>query len=130
MRFSFVETRVQLADSLFQLFDEPRDFSILNLDKASKNVAKFPRRGNILSEFVFDLSNNIRIEKRQVRSIPELLAELGGLYQTFAIMCIFLIDRYRSKFFNIQKVKDNFKVVRSGTFLKKFLLNQQYEFEL
>ena len=55
-RFSFVEHRVELQDSLIQILIESEKFSFLNLDAGSLTNGKFPMIDNAFFEYVFDLS--------------------------------------------------------------------------
>ena len=58
-KFNLVETQVQLEDSLIQLFTEPKELTLLNIDIESMKASEFSPpedKQNLLLEYVFDLS--------------------------------------------------------------------------
>ena len=58
----------------------------------------------------FDLSQQIKVEKRQVTSLPGLFGDLGGLYEFFATLSVTLIGAYQAKMFALSQVKSLFRV--------------------
>ncbi len=44
--------------------------------------------------YLFDLSQTIKVEKRQVTSLPGLFGDLGGLYEFFATLAVTLIGAF------------------------------------
>ena len=60
--------------------------------------------------YLFDLSQMIKVEKRQVTSLPELFGDLGGLYEFFATLSVTCIGAYQAKMFTLHQVKSLFRV--------------------
>ena len=95
-----IEHQIALEDSLIQIMTEPEEFSLLNLDM---NSYIYFQRNNlpeaVFTQYRFDLSQKIIIEKRQVTSLPTLFGDLGGLYEFIATIAITLIARIQAKSF-------------------------------
>ena len=49
--------------------------------------------------YLIDLSQEIRIEKRQVTSLPSLFGEVGGLRDFMATLAVLIIGGVQSKAF-------------------------------
>ena len=98
--YSFIEHQISLEDSLIQILTEPEEFSLLNLDLNSHFVIDFDYMPEeVFTQYRFDLSQRIIIEKRQVTSLPTLFGDLGGLYEFIATIVITLIARIQAKSF-------------------------------
>jgi hypothetical protein len=59
--------------------------------------------------YVFNLSQTIKVEERQVTSLPGLFGDLGGLYEFFATVIVTLIGAYQTKVFALHQVKSLFR---------------------
>lgn len=79
---------------------EPEEFSFLNLDLNSHIELTYDYMPEaVFTQYRFDLSQKIIIEKRQVTSLPTLFGDLGGLYEFIATIAITLIARIQAKSF-------------------------------
>ena len=114
--YSFIEHKVSLEDNLFQIMTDSVEFDLLNLDLAAGTTVDQPietmRKDDqsIFQFYLFDLSQTIKVEKRQVTSLPELFGELGGLYEFFATLSVTLIGAYQAKMLTLDQIKSLFRV--------------------
>ena len=99
IRYSLVESRVTLEDSLIQLFTEPKSFSLLNLDPVTKINQPFGFNYDSMFNLCFELGQRVSIEKRVVLSIPSLFGEVGGLYDFLSALNLFVIGGIQAKLF-------------------------------
>lgn len=95
-RYSFIEHKIALEDDLLQIMTKPVEFSFVNLNKDQKIENSIPSPSTYI-KFTFDLSQTIRVEKRQVTSLPVLFGDLGGLYEFLATIATLLVGRIQSK---------------------------------
>ena len=80
IRNNFLEHRVTMIDSLFQLIATPETFSYLNMVQESINVVSERHDPeNSIITFVFDLALQVKIENRKVNSISELFGHIYGI---------------------------------------------------
>ncbi len=110
IRYPLVETRVSLQDSLLQLMTEPEEFSMLNLDRLNKLKLPFPVESDSFKEFWFDLSVEIKIEKRVVNSLPSLFGEVGGLNDLLATFVLLFIGMFQVNAFIFDLATTFFKI--------------------
>ena len=89
------------------------EFSLLNLDKLSRTVGNPDLTATAYIQIDFLLSNKVKIEKRQVVSLPSLLGEIGGLNEIFASSILLLISNYQTNIFRVDSVKRNFLVSKT-----------------
>ena len=54
--FSFIEHKVELWDSILQLFDNPNRFSLLEVDKSSRIDHTVSSKSDTIFSFQIDLS--------------------------------------------------------------------------
>ena len=73
---------------------EPKKFSLLNIDIGSRGYSYMPQVDSTLIELIFSLSHSINVEKRTILSLPEVFADLGGLYEFLATGIVYLIGRF------------------------------------
>ena len=73
---------------------EPKKFSLLNIDIGSRGYSYMPQADSTLIELIFSLSHSINVEKRTILSLPEVFADLGGLYEFLATGIVYLIGRF------------------------------------
>ena len=59
---------------------------------------------------MFDLAQEVSIEKRVVLSLPQIFGDLGGLYEFASILVIFLIGRFQSSAFDFNQIEEHFRV--------------------
>lgn len=97
--YSLIEHQIALEDSLIQIMTEPAEFSLLNLDLNSYLTFTGRLPEAVFTQYRFDLSQKIIVEKRQVTSMPTLFGDLGGLYEFIATIAITLIGRIQAKSF-------------------------------
>ncbi len=110
IRYSLVETRVSLQDSLLQLMTEPEKFSMLNLNRLDRLKVPFPTSPDSFKEFWFDLSVEVKIEKRVVNSLPSLFGEVGGLNDLLATLVLLLIGMFQANAFIFDLATTFFKI--------------------
>ena len=90
---------------------EPEEFSLLNLDKNSLlTVAQKTNDDSLVSTYRFNLSQTIKVEKRQVTSLPALFGDLGGLYEFLATIVMTVIGSYQTKAFTFDQVRSFFRL--------------------
>lgn len=65
-----IEHRVSLEDDLSQILTEPSEFKYINLDRGSRFEVAVGAEKDAYFTYLFDLSQEIRIEKRTVTSLP------------------------------------------------------------
>ena len=53
---SFIETRIELEDSLWQIFSEPKVITLMNVDILSKTILPIPNEPGSPLTYWFDLS--------------------------------------------------------------------------
>ena len=73
---------------------EPKKLSLLNVDISSRGYSYKPLTDGNLIELDFHLSHSINVEKRTILSLPEVFADLGGLYEFFATGILYIIGRF------------------------------------
>ena len=78
---------------------EPEEFSMLNLDRLNKLKLPFPASPDSFKEFWFDLSVEIKIEKRVVKSLPSLFGEVGGLNDLLGTFVLLFIGMFQANAF-------------------------------
>ena len=64
---------------------------------------------DVLVQFIFDLSNTVKIEKRVVVSLTSMLGEVGGLYGILVGLAYFILGKIPEKLFLIHQVKALFR---------------------
>ena len=91
---------------------EPEEFSLLNLDKNSLITveAKSNDDYSLVTTYRFHLSQTIKVEKRQVTSLPALFGDLGGLYEFLATIVCTVIGSYQTKAFTLAQVRSFFRI--------------------
>ncbi len=90
---------------------DPVEITLLNLDSNSKleyRDVTMPERG--ITTYQFDLGQEIKIEKRQVTSIPGLFGDLGGLYEFLATIAAAMVSSYQVKAYSFDLIKSFFRV--------------------
>ena len=60
--------------------------------------------------YAFELSQEIKVEKRQVTSIPGLFGDLGGLYEFLATIVATLVSGYQVRAYSFDLIKSFFRV--------------------
>lgn len=90
---------------------EPVSFSLLNIDASKRlefaiNQSEFDKS----LSFVFDVSNEVNIEKRQVRSLINLFGELGGLYEVLATASLLFLCLVKSDKLSLDMMEKLFHV--------------------
>jgi len=83
---------------------------MINIDKLSKLSTPYPAEEGILITYWFDLSNEVKIEKRIVNSIPSVLGSIFGLKDLISIFIAFLIGRLQAKAFIFDIIANIFRV--------------------
>jgi len=83
---------------------------MLNLDRLSFLETVFQSEEDALITYFFDLSNQIKIEKRIVNSIPSVLGSVFGLKDLLSILITFLIGRFQAKAFTFDMIANLFRV--------------------
>ena len=68
--YDMIESRVTLEDSTFQIFTEPQELTLLNIDKHSKFDFAMPTEDNSPFTIWFHLGKQVSIEGRVVKSFP------------------------------------------------------------
>ena len=70
---------------------EPHEISLLNLDTTVSRTKPdlFARKAKLVISFT--ISQQIKIEKRKVTSLPGLFGDLGGLYEFLATIIVVAI---------------------------------------
>ena len=56
VQYSLIEHKISLEDSLIQILTQPEEFSLLNIDRASRTQLVRPRDSDDIVTYVFDLS--------------------------------------------------------------------------
>ena len=64
IKLSFVETRVELEDSLWQIFSEPKEITLMNVDRHERIVLPLKNEPGSPFTYWFDLSKEIKKESR------------------------------------------------------------------
>ena len=90
-RYSLIETQVELEDSIWQLMTEPQELSFFNVDRNSKIDYPVIQKEDVQFALMFDVSQQIQIEKRQVTSLPSLFGDVGGINEFLSTMIILVI---------------------------------------
>ena len=70
VKFSLVETEIELEDSLWQIFSEPLEIQLLNLDRVSRTEFPVPNQVGSPVTYWLDLSKELYKESRQVTIFP------------------------------------------------------------
>ena len=100
LRFTFIESQIELEHSLWQIFSEPEEITLLNIDPLSKT--ELPIRGpdDSYSTYLLDLSKIVKIEKRQVTSFPSLFGDITGLKDFFNFLIVIAIGGSQAKMYH------------------------------
>ena len=61
----------------------------------------------------FEMSPEIKIEKRKVTSLPSLFGEIGGLNDFFALIIMLLLSNFQANSFLLKSIKDLFLTSKS-----------------
>ena len=101
--YSFVEQRITLEDSLFQIRSDPAKFELLNLDKRVLEVT-YPQRKNYLALFNFGLGQEVKVEQRRVLSIPVLFGSVVGLQSFVIFFAGLLLEPYTDTMKSLSQV--------------------------
>ena len=92
---------------------EPEEFSLLNLDKNSLiTIEPKSYDDSLVTTYRFHLSQTIKVEKRQVTSLPALFGDLGGLYEFLATIVMTVIGSYQTKAFTLDQVRSFFRLAK------------------
>jgi len=83
---------------------------MLNLDRLSGLDIPFPPEEGARHAYYIDLSTEIRVEKREVLSLPSLFGEIGGLNDFLATIIVFLIGTFQAKAFSFDRMTYLFRV--------------------
>jgi hypothetical protein len=67
-------------------------------------------RENAILDVYIDLSNEIKIEKRVVKSLPELGAKIGGLREVLYSTVFILIGGLQARTFILDQLESLFRV--------------------
>ena len=78
-KFTLIESRISLEVSVWQIFSEAEEFSLLNVDRLSKTQYPFPNEAGSPLTYWFDLSKIVYKEGRKVTSFPSLFGDISGL---------------------------------------------------
>ena len=70
------------------------EFSLLNIDKNSKLSQNTFINPESYFECTLEVGPQIEIEKRKVTSLPSLFGEIGGLYDFFILIVVFIISGF------------------------------------
>jgi len=83
----------------------------LNLDNLSKVEFNVPaiKSAETRFSYLFELSQEIKIEKRIVTSLPSLFGEVGGLGDIINLLIALIIGRIQEKLFTFDQVRTFFK---------------------
>jgi len=123
---------------------EPEEFSMINLDRLSKINLPFPPDADSIINYWIDLSQEVKIEKRVVTSLPSLFGEAGGLNDFLGSFVFLFVGQLKAKAFTFDQIKtffrtsmgtsrtDNapFDVVKGRTQFKKFKLDRLTKLKL
>ena len=63
IKYSYVESQIELEDSLWQIFSEPTTITLLNVDRLQKITFPYPDATSAMN-FWFDLSKEVHKEGR------------------------------------------------------------------
>ena len=108
-RVRIVEHRVSLQDHKFQLFTKAETFSMLNLDKLSIIEIPLGKDPNAYFTYLFDLSQEIKVENRVVEGFFDLFGEIGGLREVFVSVIMIFIGSVQSKAFLFNKARTMYR---------------------
>ena len=72
----------------------PNEFSFFNFDKSSRQELTGGVAPGERLVYTIDMSHEIKIEKRQVMSLPTFFGEIGGVYAFFVSIVTVLIGGY------------------------------------
>ena len=67
---------------------------MLNIDQNSRIVQESFTNPDSYLECTLEIGPQIEIEKRKVTSLPSLFGEIGGLYDFFIIIVVFIISGF------------------------------------
>ena len=70
------------------------EFSVLNIDKNSRLPYDAYVNQDSYIEYLIEVGPQIEIEKRKVTSLPSLFGEIGGLYDFFILIVMFIISGF------------------------------------
>ena len=102
-------------DNVLQIYSEPTEFSLLNVDKNSYREMPIMSSGeDLLLGFIIDLSNEISIEKRIVTNFPSLFGDIFGLYELMATIAIFIVGSIPAKLHLQDQVKALYRLAKSS----------------
>ena len=97
---------------------EPEEFKFVNWQNTpSTKTVELKRsedESNLLYRQVFDLGQEVSIEKRTVLSLPQIFGDLGGLYEFASILVIFLIGRFQSSAFDFNQIGEHYRIRESS----------------
>ena len=63
-RFSYNEHQIELQDGIIQLYGEPKELTLLNIDRSTQVKTSYVGGGPVMLQMVFDLSQTIKKERR------------------------------------------------------------------
>ena len=109
IKMSFVETRIELEDSLWQIFSEPREISLMNVDALSRLELPLPNEPGSPLTFWFDMSKQVQKESRQVTSFPSLFGDISGLKDFFNFLIVLAIGGFQTKMYRFSQLRTFFR---------------------
>ena len=108
IKFNYVESQITLEDSLWQIFSEPQEITLLNIDLLLRTEFTMPDMTSHLT-YYFDLSKEVYREGRQVTSFPSLFGDISGLRDFFNFLIMLAISSSQTKMFQFNLLRTFFR---------------------
>ena len=99
MKFSYIESQIELQDSLWQIFSEPEEITLMNIDRLSFIQLPIANEVGSFQTIWVDLSKEVKKEGRQVTSFPSLFGDISGLKDFFNFLIILTISGAQAKMY-------------------------------
>ena len=107
--YDLVESQVELEDNTFQLFTEPEELTLLNIDSNSRfEFALAPEDDSPYTVWI-NVGKTVSVEGRVVKSFPELFGDITGLKDFFNFLIVFVIGGLQTKLYSFDQLKTFFK---------------------
>ena len=104
-----LESKVSLEDGYWQLFTEPEELTLLNINMSSKFKLPLPNEKGSPWTLWLTLSKELSIEGRVVTSFPVLFGDISGLKDFFNFLIVFVIGSSQAKFYQYDLLKTFFR---------------------
>lgn len=108
--FELIESRISLQDSLLQLFSEPEELKLINVDLTSELKITLPPEHDSHFTYWLTLGKKVSVESRVVTSFPALFGDIVGLRDFFNFIITLLIGSMQTRIFKYDMLSSLFSV--------------------